>query len=602
MTTKNKIIFISLAVLLVVLIVVYFVVIAPLLNTEPEVPEIRDGEGLYNNTLTIYEPLSESNLVSISIKNAKGEYTFKKVSEGDGVKSSVIQGYEKLSFDQTYYTALKSIVFTPISVDSQVFRDCTREKMAEYGVTPETCQATLEVKYKDADGSVKSHVLRMGYEAFTASSTYYVSIDGRNHVYRFSGMSNLLIELGLTDYISPIVYEGYTDASTALLDIRTFSIFKGTRADFKPYIAITNKVYEDNVEGEEEAYQSASVTFYIMHDGKIVNSTTADYTYSLNAIGIFYSKFKGDKCIAVNPDKATLDKYGLGDDDVLYHVNAQRQPTPDNSNDEDNFILPTFVISQPIYDEEEKATFYYMVAYQADIPILVRIPEATFIPPNQYKDDASVVFSEDKLINWAATNTLGTGLKEALDGSVGSKYTGVKELTVKVPTSVYQFGEETFYINHVYDEEQKANIIKITTKSGRYTDTGSERHKPFNQFYYTLISHPLVSRFNTLEESVIDEILANPANNLYTVEAVLNPAEGDTKSVVQRFEYYKINSSTVTSSEYVIIHVTEGYYDSNGSFVKEVEKTVFDTTKNQITDYIHRDFVALMEGKLEITN
>ena len=228
--------------------------------------------------------------------------------------------------------------------------------------------------------------------------------------------------------------------------------------------------------------------------------------------------------------------------------------------------------------------------------------ESALIPQNQIKDETSVVFNEDKLINWAATNTLGTGLKEALDGSVSSKYVGIKSLTIKVPTSVYEFGEETFYVNHVFDEEQNANIIKITTKSGRYTDTSNEKHKPFNQFYYTLISYPIVSRFNTLDKSVIEEILANPENNLYTVEAVLNPAEGETVSKVQRFEYYKINSSTVTSTEYVIIHVTEGYYDGNGSFVTESEKTVFDTTKSQITDYIHKDFVALMEGKLQIKN
>ena len=388
------------------------------------------------------------------------------------------------------------------------------------------------------------------------------------------------------------------------MDIKTFSIFKGTLSDFTPYIALRNDIFEDTSiteDGKEEVYQSVNSTFYIMKDGKILNATVADYTYCINAIGVFYTRFLGDKCIAIDPDDATLAKYGLGKDDIRYIVNAQRQENPDGSV-ADDFILPTLVISQPIYDTEEKANFYYTVAYQGDISMLIRIPESALIPQNQIKDETSVVFNEDKLINWAATNTLGTGLKEALDGSVSSKYVGIKSLTIKVPTSVYEFGEETFYVNHVFDEEQNANIIKITTKSGRYTDTSNEKHKPFNQFYYTLISYPIVSRFNTLDKSVIEEILANPENNLYTVEAVLNPAEGETVSKVQRFEYYKINSSTVTSTEYVIIHVTEGYYDGNGSFVTESEKTVFDTTKSQITDYIHKDFVALMEGKLQIKN
>lgn len=601
MTTKNKIVFISLAVLLIALTVVYFVVIAPLLNEEVEIPEPQDGEGLYNNSLTIYEPLEESNLISIRVKNEKGEYTFKRVSDGDGTFSTVIQGYEKLIYDETYYAFLRSYALAPITVDNQVFRDCTEAQMKEYGVTADTCLATFEVKYKDANGATQTHVMRIGYAAFTASPTYYVSIDGRNHVYRFSHAVEGSILLSLSDYISPIIFSGYKSSSEAFIDIKTFSISKGTLTDFKPYIVITNNRIADEIEGENgqtETYYSAESTFHIMQGSKIIKSTAADYDYALNSIALFYTNFLGDKCIAINPDKATLEKYGLGDDDERYIINAMRHPlTPEDiAAGAEEFTLPTFFLSKPIYDEDEKATFYYTVAYQSDIPILVRIPESAFIPQNQFKDVESIVFDENKSINWAATNTIGSGLKEALDGSAGAKYHGIKELTIKVPTSVYQYGEETFYIEYVYDEEQGANIPKITTKSGRYKDLSDVKHKPFNQFYYTLVTRPLAQRFNTLEESVIDEILANPANNLYTVEAVLNLKDGETHNKVQRFEYYKINSGTVTSSEYVIIHVVEGYYDGNGNFVTESEKTVFDTTKNQITDYIHKDFVALMNG------
>lgn len=601
--TKNKIILISLAVLLVALIVVYFVVIAPLLNTEIEVPEPQDGEGLYNNTLTIFEPIEEKNLVSINVKNAKDEYTFKNVSEGNGKYTTVIKGFEKLIYDNTYFTVLKSYALTPITVGSQVFRNCSVEQMKEYGVTADTCAATLTVEYKDANGEIKTHILRIGYEAFTANPTYYVSIDGRNHVYRFSGTAAVATELALADFVSPVIFSGYKDASSAAMDIKTFSISKGTISDFLPYIVVTNKriadVYEEN--GEPTVYYSIDSTFHIMDGSKIVKSTSADYDYALNSMALFYTNLLGDKCIAINPSDAMLDEYGLGKTDVVYIVNAQRQPLTEEDIQAgvEYTELPTFMISSAIYDEEEKASFYYTVAYQGDIPLLVRIPESALVPQNQFKDTESVVFNEAKLLNWAATNTLGAGIKEALDGSIGAKYVGIKSLTVKVPTTVYQFGEETFLISFVYDEEQQTNILKVRTKSGRYEDLGDEKIKPFNQFYATLISHPLASRFNNFEDSVIDEILANPANNLYTLEAVLNPAEGETVSKVQRFEYYKINASTVTSSEYVIIHVVEGYYDGNGNFVEESEKTVFDTTKNQITDYIYKDFVALMEGKLE---
>ena len=71
--TKNKIVLISLAVALVALVVVYFVAVAPLLNEEVVPPEPQDGEGVFNNRLTVYEPFEGDQLISISVKNKKGE-------------------------------------------------------------------------------------------------------------------------------------------------------------------------------------------------------------------------------------------------------------------------------------------------------------------------------------------------------------------------------------------------------------------------------------------------------------------------------------------------------------------------------------------------
>ena len=582
--SKNKITLISLAVALVLLVVVYFVFIAPLIDSDVEVPTPQDGEGIYNYThLTVYEPLEESQLISIHIKNQKDEYTFKRVSNKDGTASVLIDGYEKLIFDETYYAYLNSYALAPLTVENQVFRNCTPEQLKEYGVTPDTCQATMTVKFTDKDGTVKSHTLYIGHAALTASPSYYVGIEGRSHVYRFSYAASGSILIPLADYISPIVYSGYASASEALIDIKTFIISKGQLTDLKPYIVVTGKQIED-----KEGVLSVDSTFHILEGDKILKSTAADYDYALNAMALFYTNFYGDKVIAINPDKDTLKKYGLDPDAKRYVVSAQGTKTKD---------LPTFFISDAIYDEEEEADFYYTVAYQSGTPLLVRIPKEALIPQNQFKDVESVVFSEEKAINWAATNTIGAGFSQAIQGD-GVKYTGVKALTIKLPKTVYEFGEETFYLEYVYDSTKETNVLKVTTKSGRYTDTSAEKIKPFNQFYYTLISYPIAVRFNEYDDATIEAIMANPDNHMYTIEAILNPKEGENVSTVQRFEYYKINGGGVSSSEYVIMHVSEGNY-VNGEFVATSEKTVFDTTRGQIADYIYKDFLALMNGTLE---
>ena len=580
--TKNKKTIITLAVMLVALIalvVVYFAVVLPLLEDDTESPVPQDGEGIFSNRLTLYEPITEDQLISITVKNAKDEYTFKRIKGSDGKLKTVVDKYESLAFDESFYAYLRTHALTPITVDNQVYRNCSEEKMIEYGVTDETCQAILTVKFTNSKGVVETHVMRIGHLAFTGNPSYYVSIDDRPHVYRFSSTAESSLAT-LADYVSPIIHIGYNTPSEAMVDITRFYIAKGPLNNLKRFVVLTGERYLDS-----QGIYSTDYYYHVLNDeGFGIKSTRADYEYVLNSIAIFYTQFLGDSVVKIDPGEEDLKKYGVGPDSEGYFVYAQNAEGKD---------LPSFFISKPIYDEEYEMNFYYTLASQDEIKLLVRIPESAFVPQNQYKDVESVVLDETKVINWAATNTVGVGFSQAIKGD-GVKYKGIKNLTIKLPASVYQYGEETFYINYVN------NVLKITTKSGRYKDEINETVKPFNQFYYTLVSYPLATRFNSLNDEEISAIISDPANHLYTIEAELNPAEGETVGIVERYSYYKL------SSEYVIIYRTEGTY-VNGVFVETeasanrglTRNTIFDTVRSQITDYIYKDFLSLMEGKLE---
>ena len=290
---------------------------------------------------------------------------------------------------------------------------------------------------------------------------------------------------------------------------------------------------------------------------------------------MFYTTFYGDKVIAVNPDQAMLKKYGLGDGDEIYVVAAS------NANND----LPTFFISKAIYDEEEDATFHYTSVVRDGATLLIRIPEQAFIPQNQFKDVESKVFDENKLINWASTNSVGSGFYQAIQGD-GVQFAGVDRLTIKVPTSVYQYGEETFHIEYVSNSNGE-KIPKITTSSGRYEDKGPEKGKPFNTFYRILISYPDVVRFNALTDAEIAQF-ATDANLMYSIEAVMNDGK------VEKFEYFRI------SSEYVMVCVTTGEY-KNGQLEMGARKCIFDSTRAQIEDAIYVAFNQLLNGeKIEV--
>jgi hypothetical protein len=151
--------------------------------------------------------------------------------------------------------------------------------MKEYGVTADTCQSTMTVYYKDANGKEQKHVLRIGFSTFTASPTYYVALEGRNSVYRFSGAVEGAVLYSICDYIQPVVYVGYQSSSEAMIDITSFSITKGYLNDsssLKPIIFLTGKPSVSAVDGTE----STEYTAHVMDgNGNIIKSTAADADY-----------------------------------------------------------------------------------------------------------------------------------------------------------------------------------------------------------------------------------------------------------------------------------------------------------------------------------
>ena len=578
--TKNKIVLISLAVALVALVIVYFLVVAPLLNDELEPPVPQDGEGIYNNRLTVYTPIETDNILSIHIKNDKSEHEFVRQRNDKNEVKTVIKGYENLSFDESIYTYLLSFAASPLSADNEPYRNLTDEQMREYGVTADTCQSTMTVYYKDANGQEQKHVLRIGFSTFTASPTYYVALDGRNSVYRFSGAVEGAVLYSICDYIQPVIYVGYQNSSVAMIDITSFSITKGYINDptsLKPIIFLTGKPSVSSIDGTE----STSYTAHVMDaNGNIIKSTAADSDYVINAIDLFYTSFLGDVVVAIDPDKATLDKYGLGDDDFRYIINAR-----DKKGDE----VHTFFISAPITDAETEEVYYYTLASQAGVPLLIRVPEQAFIPQNQFKDMESTVFDEDSVLNWAATNTVGAGLAEGIKPD--EQYSGVKSVTVKAPIGTWKDGklqndggmfQDTYYTNYVHDATKNLDILMITSQNGSYKDERVATGKEFNKFYYMLIAHPIPSRFNNMTETEIAE-KATEDNLLFTLYVELNDGR------VQLLEYYQI------SSEYVMMRNTMGE-TVNGSIVMGETKTIFDTTRGQVIDYLQDSLIKLVTG------
>ena len=306
----------------------------------------------------------------------------------------------------------------------------------------------------------------------------------------------------------------------------------------------------------------------------------ADADYVVNAIDLFYTSFLCDLVVALDPDDATLDEYGLGDDDFRYIVDAR---------DKKGDVVHTFFISAPITDAETEEVYYYTLASQAGVPLLIRIPEQALIPQNQFKDMESTVFNEESVLNWAATNTVGAGLSEGIKPD--EQYSGVKSVTVKAPIGTWKDGklqndggmfQDTYYTVYKHNATTNQDILMITSQNGSYKDERWTTGKEFNKFYYMLIAHPIPSRFNSMTEAEIAE-KATDKNLLFTLYVELNNGK------VQLLEYYQF------SPEYVMMRNTMGE-TVDGAIVMGETKTVFDTTRGQVIDYLQDSLIKLVTG------
>ena len=157
---KKKIIIISaLALLLVALVCVYLFAVLPLLEEDTdnadELPEIAPGEGIYGGSMvTVYPEIDKTTIEYIEITNANGSFAFHKYFDSSmKVEEMRIKGHEKINHDESMYAVLLAYVRAPVAFQSHSsknapLRDVSDDKMKEYGVTKDTCQASYTVGYK----------------------------------------------------------------------------------------------------------------------------------------------------------------------------------------------------------------------------------------------------------------------------------------------------------------------------------------------------------------------------------------------------------------------------------------------------------------------
>ena len=588
--SKKKIIFLVIAAaILVALACVYFLVIAPS-NTLPDgqnqngtnqtgqnqattPPEIVEGEGIYGGTMvTVYPELDKTKIEYLEINNENGTYAFHKYYDGTFMEAEDMRilGHEKLNFDQSLYAMLLAYVYLPVSYQSQLkenapMRDVTDEKMREYCVTEDTCQASYTVGYKE-NGEMKYHTVYIGDASFTDETTYYVSLKGRNTIYRFhqEGVETCML-VALEDYLSPFIYGKYESSMIAMSSIERFKIGVYNPADKAIEDLITLQKAGMNVDGTANMYD----LYYKSKGTGKVTKTGSSATQLSTAFGALYTYFAGDKVMCVNPSEETLDKYGLGLNDTCYYITAQF-----STDEEDMYSLR---ISQLIDG------YYYTLStmHGEGNALLIRVPKGTLTFLGQ--DDAAI-------FEWAGTD-ISSLFYQYLMKDVEQNQAGMFQIDIRIQKREDTTGRVIYNINDrfIISDDGKGSIVATQQSNGTKYETVDDVNQ-FIRYYMLLIRLPSPWKFNNMSEDEINALMAQDEAIVFELVARNN------EDKIYKYTYYQIDNGID-----VMVVTREGRMDGGAIAWDEEPQISFNTTLSQI-ETLRENFNNLITGKEVVTD
>ncbi len=566
---RKKIITISiLALVLLALILVYVFVVLPLTyedESKPsEPPFVAEGEGLYNNSMvTIYPQLDKTKIEYLEITNEHGTYAFHKYYDSTMEAEEMrLKNFEGIDYDESLYALLTAYVYLPVSYgsneeESAPMRDVSLEKMAEMGVTKETCKASYTVGYSE-NGEKKYHTVYIGHPTLTDETTYYTSLEGRNTIYRFhqEGVETCFFA-SMLDYLSPLIFTKFKNGTEAMVKVERFKIgYSNLEQSIESIIEIVKS--GQNADGTSNTYD---LLYKSKGTGKVVR-TDAGVNNLSSVFTALFSYFSGDEVMCVKPTEAELDKYGLAPSDHCYYITAQLS--------EDEEDLYTFRISDLIDG------YYYTLSglYSTDYPTLVRVPkEALFF-----------LGTDDKTIfSWAGTD-VSSLYYEYLLPNEDAKAPGMKEISVKIQKRNDKTGELVYSTKETFKISMDAyeNAVAECSNGKIYKMVNGENE--FSDYYSLLIYFPNPTEFNNLTQAEIDATKADESALIF--ELITEDNNGE----LLRYSYYQIGTGLD-----VMIEVCKGKIE-NGEQVWKEAHVSFNTYLSQM-DILRNEYQKLLNGE-----
>ena len=339
-------------------VVVYFAVIAPLMNKEEYVPELFDGEVYQYSSIYILPVYERSQIASVEIKNSLDQYTLKSAKDETGAITFKIEGSEHIVISEESLSMLLAdvrvlLTNSPAGQD-RVTTTATQEDLVHYGLDDASNPAYFKVTL--VDGS--SYRIYIGKPLVTTTG-YYVRMEGRTNkvidengneteydiVYALQSSlgdtvlqpSTYVVSTELTPYIGNDIF-GATD----------FTLVKWKENEREVFVKI-GMVADQNIAASAQTYEMIVPSAYTVNED----------IYSKNVL-MNLAQVKAYEIVAYGDrihDKEVYEAFGLDLDE------ARLDSFTDN-----NHVFLTFNCNDPEEkDYAEKATILYFSEMKTDI-------------------------------------------------------------------------------------------------------------------------------------------------------------------------------------------------------------------------------------------
>ena len=286
MIKQQKRFAIGFAIAFVVMLVLYFVVVAPLLEEAPAetvAMETEEGEAVgSNNRYLMFPQVERSGIQSIEVHNEYGGYTFYR----DSSDSFVLKGYEGMSYDQELFASyVVSAGYTLAMM--KVTDNATPEQLAEYGLDDPQAYWILTT----TEGDV--HRVNVG-DILVTEGGYYCSYEGRDTVYILSTTLADTMLQPVEKMITPLLTAGMSQNDYFEAD--NFTLWHGEDL----FLRLVNK--DESEKNNPDAIVEVKMTYPTNYEPN--SNLYYEILYNFMAL-------TGEETVKIGPTDEDLEKYGL---------------------------------------------------------------------------------------------------------------------------------------------------------------------------------------------------------------------------------------------------------------------------------------------------